>query len=112
MTTKAVNMVLLKCWTGIYFNAPSVQSLLHFPDKAQSCFISSLCAQSCEEVTQSYSLYDKKKACVSASMAARSHRNLPADALLDVKDVSSRYLSSHKTENFFSFFLIYKNYQK
>lgn len=97
-------MVLLKCWTGIYFNAPNVQSLLHFPDKAQSCFISSLCAQSCEEVTQSYSLYDKKKACVSASTAARSHRNLPADALLDVKDVSSRYLGSHKTENFFSLF--------
>lgn len=46
----------------------------------------------------------KRKPVFSASTAARSHRNLPADALLDVKDVSSRYLGSHKTQNFFSLF--------
>lgn len=94
--------MVLKCWTGIYSNTGDLQSSLRFADKAQFGSNSSLCAQSCEEDTQSYSLYDKEKACVSASTAACSHRNLLADdALPDVKDVSSLYFDNFETEHFY-----------
>lgn len=93
--------MVLKCWTGIYSNTPDLQSSLCFTDKAQFGSNSSLCAQKCEEVAQSYPRSDKERACVFAPTASCSHRNLLADALQDVKDVSSLYFSNFGREHFY-----------
>lgn len=83
--------MVLKCWTGVCSQLQ--ESSLHFADKAQFVSNSTLFAQTCAEATQRYSLYDKEKACASASTAACSHRNLLMCALLDVKVVSCLFLA-------------------